>query len=130
MSEPAEAGIDALAALLRDEVAAIRRGDLDRVGALAGRKAELAEALAAAEPALRALLDAGGDPALRDRLARLRELVETDRALLARMAEATGAIAAEIARIRDRHGLRGLYGATGAQRGPEPVPAQRLDRSV
>lgn len=123
--------LDALMRLLQDEIVAIRRGDLGQVDALATRKAELSAAVEVAAPAIEAALSADPpDMALRGRIANLRELIETDRMLLERMTQASAAMLAEIIRIRDRHGLGGLYGEKGKPRAAEPVPLERLDRSV
>lgn len=131
MTEAEEQAISALTQLLQHEIAAIRQGSLDQIGANAARKAELGAAVEAAGPAIADALAADPpDETLIARIATLRELIETDKALLERMTHATGTLVAEVARIRDRHGLRGIYGAKGVQRGAEPVPVQRFDRSV
>ncbi|MDP5333963.1 MAG: hypothetical protein NWQ32_05255 [Paracoccaceae bacterium] len=123
--------LDALMRLLQDEIVAIRRGDLGQVDAFAARKAELSATLEAAGPAIAEALAADPpDMALRGRIANLQELIETDKMLLERMTQATAAMLAEIIRIRDRHGLGGLYGEKGQPRAAEPVPLERLDRSV
>ena len=131
MTEADRQALTALTRLLEDEIAAIRRGDLEQVTTHAARKSDLGTVLEAAGPAIAAALAADPpDTALQARIATLQALIETDRALLERMTQATGTIVTEIARIRDRHGLRGLYGEKGTQRAAEPVPMERLDRSV
>lgn len=131
MTEHENETVAALTQLLHDEIAAIRRGDLEHVSAHAPLKAELGAAIEAAGPAIAEALAADPpDADLIERITTLRELIDTDRALLEQMAQATGGLLAELARIRDRHGLRGIYGATGTQRGGEPVAVQRFDRSV
>lgn len=123
--------IAALTRLLEHEIAAIRHGDLEQVPALFARKAELSQAVEAAGPAIEAaLLSDPDDTALRARIATLHDLIETDRALLESIMQATGTIITEIARIRDRHGLRGLYGENGQPRPVQPLAVERLDRSV
>ena len=123
--------LDALMRLLQDEIVAIRRGDLGQVDAFAARKAELSAMLEAAGPSIAEALAADPpDMALRGRIANLQELIETDRMLLERMTQATAAMLSEIIRIRDRHGLGGIYGEKGKARAAEPVPLERLDRSV
>lgn len=123
--------LDALMRLLQDEIVAIRRGDLGQVDAFAARKAELNATLEAAGPSIAEALAADPpDMALRGRIANLQELIETDRMLLERMTQATAAMLSEIIRIRDRHGLGGIYGEKGKARAAEPVPLERLDRSV
>lgn len=131
MTETDYTAIAAITRLLQDEIAALRRGDLAQVEALVARKTELSAALEAAGPAIAAALAADpSDTAVRQRMVKLNELIETDRALLERMTQVTGAMVGEVARIRDRHGLRGIYSAKGTQRAPEPVPVQRFDHSV
>lgn len=131
MTDTDNEAMTSLTLLLQHEIAAIRRGDLEQVPALAARKTELAQAVEAAGPAIEAALLAGpDDTALRARIAVLHDLIETDRMLLDGMMQATGAVIAEIARIRERHGLGGLYGEKGTQRPAAPVPLERLDRSV
>lgn len=131
MTENDYAAIAALSRLLQHEIDAIQRGDLEQVPALAVRKTELSEAVEAAGPMIEAALRADPDNIqLRLDIARLHNLIETDRALLDSMMQATGAMITEIARIRDRHGLGGLYGEKGTQRRATPVTLARLDRSV
>ncbi len=131
MTEGDKAAIAALTCLLRDEIAAIRRGELAQVGAHVTRKAELGAAVEAAAPAIaEALAAEPPDASLVARIATLRDLIDTNGTLLERMSQATGSMVGEVARIRDRHGLRGIYGAKGTQRASEPVPVQRFDRSV
>jgi hypothetical protein len=131
MTESDSDAIAALSQLLTHEIDAIRRGDLDLVNALAARKTELAQAVEAAAPAIEAALTAEpDDPALRTRIAVLHDLIETDRTLLDSIMQTTGAVIAEIVRIRERHGLGGLYGEKGQTRPLPPMPTERLDRSV
>lgn len=131
MTENEYAAIAALSRLLQHEIDAIRRGDLEQVPALVVRKTELSETVEAAGPLIEAALLADPDNSqLRVDIARLHDLIETDRALLESMMQATGAMITEIARIRERHGLGGLYGEKGRQRPAAPVTFERFDRSV
>jgi hypothetical protein len=131
MTESEKEAVVALSRLLQHEIDAIRRGDLEQVPALVARKTALSHAVEAAGPAIEAALMADPDDMdLRARIALLHDLIETDRALLDSMMQATGAMITEIARIRDRHGLRGLYGETGTQRPVAPFSPERFDRSV
>ncbi len=131
MTDTEHEALTALTLLLQQEIAAIRRGDLEQVPALAARKTEFATQVEAAGPAIEAALRADPqDTALRDRIALLHELIETDKTLLDGMMQATGAMIIEIARIRERHGLGGVYGEKGTQRPMAPLLAERLDRSV
>ncbi|MGY6695959.1 MAG: hypothetical protein ACXIUW_08015 [Roseinatronobacter sp.] len=131
MTQAERDAITALVRLLQDEIAAIRKGDLAQVSAHAGRKAELGAVVEAASPAIAAALAADApEAALKTQIATLRDLIDTDRTLLERMTQATGDLVTELARLRDRHGLRGIYGATGTSRGSDPLPVQRFDQSV
>lgn len=135
MSDIARAQLlaDRLAKLLRDEIAAIGQGRLGDIATLAAEKAALLEEIDTAF-AEGAALFAGADRVradkLRARLAEVQDLVARDLELLDRMTRATSAIAAEIARIRDRHGLAGLYGPDGEKRHSDVARAQRFDRSL
>lgn len=123
--------LDALTLLLQQEIAAIRRGDLAEVPHFAARKDALAQRLDAASPAIEAVLAADpNDTALRSRIAALQDLIRTDQALLDGMTQATGTMIAEIARIRARHGLGGVYGEKGQQLRSLPLLAERFDRSL
>ena len=131
MTQAERDAIAALVRLLQDEVTAIRNGDLGQVSAQAKRKAELGAVVEAAGPAIAVALAADlPEDGLQAQIATLRDLIDTDRALLERMTQATGALVTELARLRDRHGLRGIYGATGTSRGSDPLPVQRFDQSV
>ncbi|WP_323765191.1 hypothetical protein [Marinovum sp.] len=124
--------MDQLARLLRDEIAAIGQGQLARVEELYPRKAELLGEIEAGFGQPEKFLP-GSDPAavsLRAKLEELRGLIQTDLQLLQRMTEATGAVAKEIDRIRDRQSLRGLYDREGATKTPDVSQPQRLDQSI
>ncbi len=127
-----EAAIAALSRLLTDEIAAIDKGEMSKVTALFERKSALLTQLEEAAPAMQDKLTAEDDSgaALRLRIDHLRDLVGQDLARLTRMTEATGEIAAEISRIRDRHGLTGLYGAKGKARAASNLPSHRFDKTV
>ncbi len=131
MTDPERDAIKALTRLLQRENAAIRKGDLAQIDAEITRKAELGAALEAAAPAIAEALAADlPDDALIVQITALRAEIEANQTLLDGMTQATGGLVAELARIRDRHGLRGIYGATGTQRAGEPIAVQRFDRSV
>lgn len=124
--------IDRLARLLRDEIAAIGQGQLARVEELFPRKAELLGEIETAFGSGKKYFD--GDDAqsqkLRRKLDDLRDLIHTDLALLKRMTEATGDVAREIERIRDRQSLRGLYDRDGTPKEGPVTPSQRFDKSI
>ena len=124
--------IDRLSRVLRDEIAAIGQGQLAQIEALFPRKQALLQEIEAAFADATHLLE-GDAPAasrLRTRLADLRDLIHSDLALLQRMTEATGAVAREIERIRDRHGLSGLYDRDGTHAQKNVSNMQRLDHSI
>ena len=124
--------IDRLARVLRDEIAAIGQGQLAQVEALFPRKSALLEEIEAAFKDASHLLEGDEPPAqrLRTRLTELRSLIQSDLALLKRMTEATGAVAREIERIRDRHSLNGLYDRDGTPSAQSVAHLQRLDHSI
>ncbi|WP_163851545.1 hypothetical protein [Pseudooceanicola aestuarii] len=128
----AEALIDRLARVLRDEIAAIGQGNLAEIEVQFPRKQQLlAEVEAAfADPAPLLEGDSPRAERLRAKLSELRDLLHQDMDILRRMTEATASVAREIERIRDRHSLRGLYDRDGSA-GTGPVaPTQRFDQSV
>ncbi|MBP0484586.1 hypothetical protein [Sagittula salina] len=124
--------IDRLARLLRDEIAAIGQGQLARVEELFPLKSELLGEIATAlgQPEKIFLASEPGSEKLREKLDELRGLIRADLALLQRMTQATGDIAREIDRIRDRQSLRGLYGRDGSTANEAVTPSQRFDQSI
>jgi hypothetical protein len=124
--------IDRLSRLLHDEVAAIGAGKLEVVRELFVDKAALMAEFEAASDQIETLLKRGGTPAtdLRNQMEDLYKLIRKDQALLERMAEATGRAARELARIRDRHGLGGLYDSDGGQRKSSVAAPQQIDQSI
>lgn len=124
----ATAEIEALTQLLKEEIAAIDGGDLGKLTEFYPRKTALLEAIEAAAPAVEESLAAETD--MHDKLTELQALIQKDAALLARMTEATRDLVDEISRIRDRHGLKGLYGAKGEAQAPTVAVSQRVDQQV
>lgn len=124
--------VDRLARVLRDEIAAIGRGELAEVEVLFPRKAQLLDEIETAFADPGPLLEGEEPPAvrLRQRLAELQRLIRTDLELLQRMTEATGAVAREIERIRERHSLNGLYDKDGSARSQSVARSQRFDQSI
>lgn len=124
--------VDRLARVLRDEIAAIGRGELAEVELIFPRKQQLLAEIEAAFSDPAPLLEGETPPAvrLRERLAELQRLIRTDLALLQRMTEATGAVAREIERIRERHGLSGLYDKDGASVTSPVARPQRYDTAL
>ena len=132
MSAPEDRLIERLTRLLRDEIAAITAGTLEKVLELHAEKVSLLAELEEATTGLQARLEAGGERGaeLRDQLEELHALVRRDHALLERMTRATERAGKELARIRDRHGLGGLYEASGSRRKGAVAAAQQIDQSV
>ncbi|MWD28477.1 hypothetical protein E0K89_013410 [Aquicoccus sp. SCR17] len=124
--------IDRLARLLRDEIAAIGAGRLETVRDLYAEKSALLAELEAASGGIEAGLAKKDEAAdlLREQLAELQVLIRKDHALLERMAAATGSVARELARIRDRHGLGGLYESSGARRESDVSNGPQVDQSI
>lgn len=123
--------IERLSRLLRDEIAAIASGKLGEVAEIYPEKAALLHQVenvfAGSGADLRDHPKAGE---LQSSLAELRQLIARDLSLLERMTEATGAIAAELDRIRDRHSLSGVYGPDGAKKAKTVPSSQHLDQSL
>lgn len=124
--------VDRLSRVLRDEIAAIGRGELAEVEAIFPRKQQLLAEIEAAFADPAPLIEGEAPPAvrLRARLAELQRLIRTDLALLQRMTEATGAVAREIERIRERHSLSGMYDKDGTARPEGVAPPTRYDTSL
>lgn len=132
MSDAADSIIDRLARLLRDEIAAIGAGKLETVRELYPDKVALMAELEAVTGRIEDRLSRGDDgaAALRERLDELHVLIRKDHALLERMTEATGSVARELARIRERHGLGGLYDNSGSTSKSGVSAPQQLDKSI
>ena len=127
-----EADLAELTALLEAEIAQIRAGELSGVTARLEEKAGLAARLDAAGPEVEAVLaqDDEAATALRDRLDALADLIARDAALLERMRETTGAVARDLERLRDRHGLGGLYGSDGHRSAKDTLSRAPMDKTV
>jgi flagellar biosynthesis/type III secretory pathway chaperone len=124
--------IDRLARLLHDEIAAIAAGQLEIVRDLYPQKVAMLAELEESTATVEARLVIGGPVAaeLREKLESLHALIRKDHALLERMTEATGRAARELARIRDRHGLGGLYEASGSRRKQDVASLPQVDQSI
>jgi len=125
-------GIKDLIILLNEEITAINDGNLNHVADLYEQKASLLERLEAVSPVIEAELkaDTGAAKNLRSDLTKLHELIQIDAQLLANMTEATREIITEIARVRGRHSLDGVYSSTGETRPKVVSLAQQIDRTV
>ncbi|EYD73659.1 flagellar protein FlgN [Limimaricola hongkongensis] len=125
-----DADIAALTDLLEAEIAEIRTGDLSRVAGRLEEKSALAARLDAAGPEIGAALDDEDGDGLRARLDALAALIARDAALLERMREITAEVNRELSRLRDRHGLGGLYGADGHRSARDTLSRASMDKSV
>ncbi|MBY6093036.1 hypothetical protein [Maritimibacter alkaliphilus] len=124
--------IDQLTKLLRDEIAAIGAGRLEEVNKLFPKKAALLERLQEASPALEKAAQEEGAAAerLRDKFRTLQDLIRSDLAILERMTHATGEIAKELSRLRERQSLNGLYGSSGTTRQEVVAAATQVDQTI
>lgn len=127
-----ETAIKDLITLLSDEIASINSGNLDRVIDLYAQKAELLDIIQTDSPEIQKQLEDKTDATitLRSDLINLHDLVHKNAQLLADMTEATRGVIQEIARIRNRHGLGGLYKPDG-EKHPQHVPVgPQLNQSI
>ena len=86
---------------------------------------------ASADRVEKQLAEGGSDARkLQDKLQALQVLLQKDHELLERMTAATGRVAKELARIRDRHSLGGLYESSGSLRNSDVPKAQQVDQSI
>lgn len=124
--------IAALTALLDREIAAIGSGDLSGVAARLDEKSRLGARLEAQAAWIEAALGQGDEAAskLRDSLAELSALITRDAAMLERMRETTASVARDLERLRARHGLGGLYGASGQRNPKDTLSRAPMDKSV
>ncbi|MCA0922626.1 hypothetical protein [Pseudooceanicola nanhaiensis] len=124
--------IDQLSKLLRDEIAAVGAGRLEEVNKLFPQKSALLQKLQDASPALEKAAQESGTSAerLREKLRAVQELIRSDLAILERMTHATGEIAKELSRLRERQSLNGLYGSTGTTRQEVVAPATQVDQTI
>lgn len=118
--------------LLHEDTAAIKEGDISRVSELYPQKKAILDSLEdrvpAMEPFLSTLLEER--EGLRPLLDDLQRASAENAALLLRISAATQTITQELARIRDRHGLSGLYEKSGRKIGASPAPQPRIDESM
>lgn len=127
-----EAQVDAVSALLAEEIAEIGAGRLEAVGDYHDSKADLLKRIELKLPVIEPFLSAAVEtrPELREKIQRLRALVQQESALLDRMVEAMTAIVDEIARIRDRHSLNGLYEKSGRRLADNVATRVRIDKDL
>jgi len=126
------ASIKDLITLLNTEITAINKGYLDHVLDLYDKKTLLLEKLESASPNIESqlLTDTNTSSELRKDLTELLDLIQKDAHLLANMTATTKEIIVEIARIRGRHSLDGLYSSAGETHPKAVLKGQQIDRSV
>ena len=124
--------IAALTALLDREIAEIGSGDLSGIKARLDEKSRLGARLEAQAAWIETTLGQGDAPAeeLRESLGQLSALIARDAAILERMRETTASVARELERLRARHGLGGLYGASGHRNPKDTLSRAPMDKSV
>ncbi|MFC4669508.1 hypothetical protein ACFO5X_13180 [Seohaeicola nanhaiensis] len=124
--------IERLTRLLRDEIAAIGAGKLETVRDLYPQKLALYEELQAQSGSVERQIQAGTpeSQALRDSLETLHGLIRKDFSLLQNLTAATERVVRELTRIRDRHGLGGIYESSGALRPRDVALPQQVDESI
>ncbi|MFD1342030.1 hypothetical protein [Litorisediminicola beolgyonensis] len=120
--------LTALEALLTRETRALDKGQTEEAVGLLPEKQALLERLEARSAEFEARLP--GDTALGEMLTGLRTKLEGNGRRLARLAEAAAALATDLRRIAERHGLGGLYGKTGAARQDPVTRRPRIDQQV
>jgi hypothetical protein len=124
--------IDELIDLLKSEIDSIERGNFQKIAEVFQRKRELVATIEACTPRLKEELEPETKTAklLRERIATLKAILEEDIGIAERMAAAARDLADEIARIRRRHSLSGIYNASGDKKGDPLSPPPRLDQSM
>ena len=124
------ADLETAIAVVEEELAALERRDLSRLEQSGARKAALAETLEMQAADLGPSLAGPEAAPLRARISYFRALLERNRALLDRLTTAAGSMLREIARVRDRHGLGGLYGKSGKRRTVAVKAQPPLDQNI
>lgn len=120
--------LTALEALLTRETRALDKGRTEEAVGLLAEKQALLDRLDARATEFEDRLP--GDTALGETLQALRARLDGNGRRLTRLAEAAAALATDLRRIAERHGLGGLYGKTGAARQDTVAPRQRIDQEV
>lgn len=107
-----------LSELLGHENSALQQGDVSRVAELFEAKQQLLKRLETRQPVIEPFLRESAEVTaeLRAKIGALAARLEENGALLSSMAEASRAIRCEVARVRDRHSLKGMYDKTGQHR--------------
>ncbi|GHF36293.1 hypothetical protein [Seohaeicola zhoushanensis] len=124
--------IERLTRVLHDEIAAIGAGQLETVRELYPEKLSLYEELEAQTEHVERQLQSATPEAqeLRASLEVLHGLIRKDHALLQQLTNATERVVKELNRIRDRHGLGGIYEASGSLRPQVVARPQQVDETI
>ncbi|MCE8008986.1 flagellar biosynthesis protein FlgI [Aestuariivita sp.] len=124
--------LDAATALIREEIAAIGRGQLDAVGGFYAQKAETLKWLELRAPIVEPFLThaMAKDCGLPEKLTAFKAALEEDSELLSRMAGVAATIAREIEKAINRTSLDGLYGKSGEKLSKSGKAQVRLDQEI
>lgn len=124
--------VTGLTDLLERENEALRQGDVDQVVHLFEDKQELLKRLETRQPVIEPFLRESAEitEALRQRIRGLAEQLEVNGTLLSSMAEASQTIRSEVARVRDRHSLKGMYDKSGNSREASTRRTRHLDTNL
>ncbi len=118
--------------LLREEIAAIGSGQLNRVTDIYPRKSELLKWLELRAPVVEPLLkhDVAIKRRFPERLTTFKELLNQDGQLLKQMAHVAASITREIEKLINRSSLDGLYGQSGEKLSALSSANKALDQEI
>ncbi|WP_370399495.1 flagellar biosynthesis protein FlgI [Sulfitobacter sp. JB4-11] len=116
--------------ILRQEIAAIKKGELKTITNLFDDKSRSLKWLELHTPLIEPFLDhaAAKQRDLRMHMANLKESIEENGALLSRMAITVKTILREHEKILNRNGLGGVYAETGEKVSVNQRPEMKIDR--
>lgn len=127
-----EANLDEVIVLLRQEIDAINKGQLETVSDLFDRKSDLLKKIELKIPIVQPFLEAkfAERPEFKKKISMLKAMVHEDSDLLSRMSLATSTIAREIEKIQDRHSLNGSYEKSGKRVGNATSARMKIDKNI
>ena len=116
--------------ILRNEISAIKNGELEVVSNVFDEKSKVLKWLELRTPLVEPFLnhDAAKKRNLKEHLAELKKNIEEDDAMLSRMAVAARTILREVEKITNRNGLGGVYGKSGRKVSDAPKGKMRIDQ--
>lgn len=116
--------------ILRQEIAAIKKGELKTITSLFEEKSKSLKWLELHTPLIEPFLDhaAARQRDLRTHMAALKESIEENGALLSRMAITVKTILREHEKILNRNGLGGVYAKSGEKVSVNLGPEMKIDR--